>query len=292
MAKSRYEYVKDFERDEALLPNTFVVIRVDGRGFHRFTETHGYEKPNDRRGIALMNAAARAVFREVSDIVFGFGVSDEYSFVLPRSSTLYGRRSAKIQSTVVSCFAAAFVMAWPDHFPGTPLALVPVFDCRAVLYPSLQTLRDYVSWRQADVHINNLYNTAFASLVASGVSPRDAETRLNGTVSADKNELLFSQFGIAYGTLPSVYRKGSILFKGFVRKDDDGAQLDATDEWAPAEVVPELPPLAELEAMSRGNRKRALAKATSGLRKAVLLVHTDVIGDAFWDARPTIVLDP
>jgi tRNA(His) guanylyltransferase len=31
-----------------------------------------------------------------------------------------------------------------------------MFDARAVLYPSDRTLRDYLSWRQADTHINNL----------------------------------------------------------------------------------------------------------------------------------------
>lgn len=32
---SRYEYVKSFERDDILLPNTWIVIRIDGRGFHK-----------------------------------------------------------------------------------------------------------------------------------------------------------------------------------------------------------------------------------------------------------------
>jgi hypothetical protein len=36
-----------------------------------------------------------------------------------------------------------------------PLAYSPVFDGRAVSYPSLAVLRDYLSWRQADAHINN-----------------------------------------------------------------------------------------------------------------------------------------
>ena len=35
MAQSKYEYVKKFERDEVLLPNTWTVIRLDGRGFHQ-----------------------------------------------------------------------------------------------------------------------------------------------------------------------------------------------------------------------------------------------------------------
>jgi hypothetical protein len=31
----RYEYVRNFERDEILLPNTWIVVRIDGRGFHK-----------------------------------------------------------------------------------------------------------------------------------------------------------------------------------------------------------------------------------------------------------------
>jgi tRNA(His) 5'-end guanylyltransferase len=32
----RYEYVRSFERDEVLLPNMWIVVRIDGRGFHKF----------------------------------------------------------------------------------------------------------------------------------------------------------------------------------------------------------------------------------------------------------------
>jgi tRNA(His) guanylyltransferase len=35
MAKSKYEYVKSFEKDDSLLPNTWMVLRIDGRGFHK-----------------------------------------------------------------------------------------------------------------------------------------------------------------------------------------------------------------------------------------------------------------
>lgn len=35
MAKSRFEYVKNYELPDALMPNTFIVVRVDGRGFHK-----------------------------------------------------------------------------------------------------------------------------------------------------------------------------------------------------------------------------------------------------------------
>ncbi len=31
----RYEYVRTFERADTLLPNTWIVVRIDGRGFHK-----------------------------------------------------------------------------------------------------------------------------------------------------------------------------------------------------------------------------------------------------------------
>lgn len=67
-----------------------------------------------------------------------------------------GRRASKLVSLVASLFSAAYVRFWPVHFPDTPLAATPLFDGRAVLYPADSTLRDYLSWRQADTHINNL----------------------------------------------------------------------------------------------------------------------------------------
>lgn len=70
--------------------------------------------------------------------------------------TITGRRASKLVSLVTSCFSGSYVRQWPAHFPATPLAVTPMFDARAVLYPSDQILRDYLSWRQADTHVNNL----------------------------------------------------------------------------------------------------------------------------------------
>ena len=55
MAKSKYEYVKAFEQDDSLLPECWIVVRIDGRGFHKFADAHRYTKPNDKRGLDLMN---------------------------------------------------------------------------------------------------------------------------------------------------------------------------------------------------------------------------------------------
>jgi tRNA(His) guanylyltransferase len=194
------------------LPNTWFVVRIDGKNFHKFTDVHGFEKPNDLRCLSLMNFAASIVIREFNEIIIAYGQSDEYSFVFHKSADVYNRRSAKILTNVNSLFTASFLFHWSKFFSTEILKYPPSFDARIVLYPSIENLRDYLSWRQADVHINNLYNTCFWNLVLKkGLSNAEAEEHLRGTVAADKNELLFAEFGINYNNLPEIYRKGTIL---------------------------------------------------------------------------------
>lgn len=160
-----------------------------------------------------MNQAAISVMEEFRDIVISYGQSDEYSFVFKKDANIYNRRSAKILSYVTSIFTSSYVHHWP-MLQDKKLESLPSFDGRIVIYPSDQNLKDYMSWRQADVHVNNLYNTAFWNLVQqSGLTNQEAEARLRGTFSADKNELLFSEFGINYNAVPAIFRKGTILLR-------------------------------------------------------------------------------
>lgn len=50
MANSRFEYVREFELDDRILPNCWIVVRIDGKAFHKFTEKHNFAKPNDENG--------------------------------------------------------------------------------------------------------------------------------------------------------------------------------------------------------------------------------------------------
>jgi len=83
-------------------------------------------------------------------------------------------------------------------------------------------------------HINNLYNTTFWALIdRGGLTLQEAEKQLmvslaapssrgplltdakrtQGTFANDKNEILFSRFGINYNNEPELFRKGSVLFR-------------------------------------------------------------------------------
>jgi len=35
MAKSKFEYVRQFEAHDECLPHCWIVVRIDGKGFHR-----------------------------------------------------------------------------------------------------------------------------------------------------------------------------------------------------------------------------------------------------------------
>eukprot|EP00887_Chlorella_sp_A99_P005211 scaffold1.g5211.t1 len=255
MANSRFEYVKRFELDDRLLPACWIVIRLDGKGFTRFCDLHGFEKPNDSRGLALMDAAAVDVMREYGDIRIAFGESDEYSFVLHKDTQLYGRRQSKLVSLLASVFTGSYVRRWPQHFPGVALQATPAFDARAVCYPSARILRDYLAWRQADTHINNLYNTCFWCLVKDGATPLQAHEQLRGTLSDYKNELLFSRFCINYNALPERYRKGSVVIR------------------TPARVA----------------KQRQDGSVVERERLEPAVQHVDIIGDAFWESHPQVL---
>lgn len=94
MANSKYEYVRisEADTDYRLLRGTYTIVRLDGRGFHKFSAFYEFEKPNDTRAINLMNHAAKELMAQIPDIKIAYGVSDEYSFLLGRDCAMFDRR--------------------------------------------------------------------------------------------------------------------------------------------------------------------------------------------------------
>ncbi|KAH6940007.1 hypothetical protein HPB50_024009 [Hyalomma asiaticum] len=261
MAKSKFEYVRQFESDDKCLPNCWIVTRIDGKAFHKFSDVHGFEKPNDKRALDLMTRCAERVMEEFSEICMAYGQSDEYSFVFRKNAELYNRRASKIMTNVCSLFTSSYLFYWSSFFTS-PIQYPPSFDGRVVLYPSDANLRDYLSWRQADCHINNLYNTTFWALVQQGgLTTRQAEERLRGTVSSDKNEILFQEFQTNYNNLPALYRKGTVVIREPINDESPGDGSKVLK-----------------------NRKRAIA-----YRLTVL--NIDIIQKDFWSKYPHLLAE-
>ncbi|KAK6198039.1 Thg1 C terminal domain-containing protein [Scheffersomyces amazonensis] len=267
MAKSRFEYVREFERENHLLPQTYIVVRVDGKGFHRFSQVYEFDKPNDIEAIRVMNDAAQEVCRQIPDVLMAYGQSDEYSFLLRKDCRLYDRREMKLITLFSSLMTSAYTYYWNVAHPNNLITIdkkLVVFDARAVVYPNFTVVQDYFRWRQADCHINNLYNTTFWALVLKGgLSTSEAEQTLSGTLSKDKNEILFSRFGINYNNEPEMFKKGTVIVR---------------------EVGKSLASDTPVEDLSN----RQLQRLDKVMRKAEIKVyHQDIITDEeFWDSRP------
>ncbi|KAH9930057.1 Thg1 C terminal domain-containing protein [Fomitopsis serialis] len=256
MAGSRYEYVKKFELPDPLLMGTFLVLRIDGHAFHKLSEAHDFAKPNDERALQLMDHAAR-------------------DLPLSKCTTLYNRRQSKILTTVTSLFTSSYVFNWSKYLPDKELKYPPSFDGRIVMYPSAKEIRDYFAWRQADTHINNMYNTVFWALVLQGgESTTQAHATLRGTVSSTKHEILHSRFGTNYNNLPARYRKGSILVR-------EQVVPDASTLLAPG---PE-------RAAGSPDVENSISPELTKAQFTVELLHGDIIGDEFWDQRPYLLAE-
>lgn len=116
---------------------------------------------------------------------------------------------------------------------------------------------------QADTHINNQYNTCFWALrQQGGMTAREAQAALQGTQTAFKNELLFSRFGINYNDLPARFRKGSIIV--WLAQADEAADGGAA-------------------------REPGYQSAAPRAKRAPAVLHTDIIGRAFWEAHPDVL---
>lgn len=236
MANSKFEYVKRFEHHEPLLSECYLLVRLDGRSFHKFTAKYDFCKPNDPLALHVMNLAGESVLKAFPDVILAYGDSDEYSFLLRRNSELFNRRGDKIATVFTSTFTASYSFYWnkftqedadltlvlPNNDTGNyrkrlpPLepGSLPTFDGRVVVYPHDSNVRDYFSWRQVDCHINNLYNTSFWTLVLKGgLTPRDAEQKLMGTLSKDKHDILFLEHGINYNNEPTMFKRGTTLVR-------------------------------------------------------------------------------
>lgn len=118
-------------------------------------------------------------------------------------------------------------------------------------------------------HINNLYNTTFWAIVQQGgKTEREAHKILQGTVSAEKHDILFKEYGINYNTLDDLYKKGSILVR-----------------------IP--PPMPEIPADGSYKDKKKIEKirkdGIDGTRGPIEILHLDIIKDTFWNDRPWLL---
>ncbi|HEX8536626.1 MAG TPA: tRNA(His) guanylyltransferase Thg1 family protein [Cystobacter sp.] len=187
----------EFFHSLRLLRGAWCVLRVDGRGFSRFTEAH-YDKPFDVRMHEQMVRTASALMEELQGL-YAYTESDEISILFRPEWSLYDREVEKLVSLSAGLASATFT-----HAAGVPA----VFDSRVWLGVNEDAVLDYFRWRQSDATRCALHGWCYWTLRKEGQSAAQASRALHGQSVGFKNELLF-QRGINFNELPLWQRRGS-----------------------------------------------------------------------------------
>lgn len=186
----------EYFRSLRLLPGAWAVIRVDGRGFGRFTGDR-FDRPCDPRFRDLMVTSARALLLELQG-VYAYTMSDEISLLLPPQWDLFDRRWEKAVSVSAGIASAVFTRA-----AGEPVH----FDSRVWLGTEVPQVLDYFAWRQGEAARNALHGWCYWTLRKEDKSVQETTTLLKGKSAAFQNELLFTH-GINFNALPLWQRRG------------------------------------------------------------------------------------
>jgi tRNA(His) 5'-end guanylyltransferase len=184
-----------------VLPNTWIVIRVDGKGFSKLTAN--MEKPFSPIFSSFMEITTTELVDEFNAI-YGYSESDEISILLPLTFDSFDRKVEKLVSISAGIASATFTKA---------SALYGVFDSRIIVLPSVEKVVDYFRWRQNDATRCALNGYCYwTARQQDKMTVSKATSLFNNVNVAFKNEFLF-QHGINFNDLPLWRRRGFGLYK-------------------------------------------------------------------------------
>ena len=150
--------------DQSILPDMFMVARLDGRSFSRLTkEICDFEAPFDERFRDMMINTVKALMDCGFRVVYGFTESDEISLLFHRDENTFGRKVRKFNSILAGIASATFSMQ---------LGQVAALDCRMIPLPNIEKVHDYFLWRQEDAHRNALNSHCYWLLRKEGLDAK------------------------------------------------------------------------------------------------------------------------
>lgn len=186
--------------DHCVLPELYMVARLDGRNFTRLTkEVHQFEAPYDTKFRDYMIETVKHLMDCGFRIQYGYTQSDEISLLFHSQEDTFGRKLRKYNSVLAAEASAKFSLQLGD---------IGCFDCRISQLPTINRVIDYFRWRQEDAHRNALNAHCYWMLRRQGKSENESADYLLKMSVANKNELLF-QNGINFNDLPAWQKRGT-----------------------------------------------------------------------------------
>lgn len=203
----KFEVFKEIK----IVPNCYIIARLDGKGFSRLTESMNLEKPFDKKFKEAMVESIKGLMKETGAIL-AFFESDEISLLFKNDSDFFKRRLEKLNSVLPSILTAECMSQ--EIFKG----FKPVFDCRILVCPTREDVFNVFRWRQNDSLRNCLSGFAFWELVKSGKSRKSATKILQSKKASFKQDLLFKEFGINFNDVEPWKKNGTFVFLKEIKK--------------------------------------------------------------------------
>jgi tRNA(His) 5'-end guanylyltransferase len=258
------------ETERRALPGLPLVVRVDGRGFSRFTK--GMNRPFDQDFADLMVDVAKFLVEQMHASV-AMTESDEISLILdpygkksseqdgedgqspPKPARdgsglrttkfMFDGRFQKLTSVIAGLATVRFVTGaialWPERVGRMP----PVFDCRVFEVPSREEAVAALAWRQA---------VATKNAVSMAARAHFPHARLQNKSSAEMQEMLFREHAINFNNYPARFKRGTFVQRRVFLKELDAETMARIPEGrrpvGPVlrgeTVVLDLPPIRRL----------------------------------------------
>lgn len=225
--------VYETSQDRCVLPNMYIVARIDGRSFTRLTkEVHKFEAPFDEKFRDLMVETVKHLMNCGFNVIYGFTESDEISLLFHLNESAFSRKTRKYISILAGEASAKFSSLLGD---------IGAFDCRLSELPNKQLVEDYFRWRNEDAHRNSLNAYCYWRLRQDNFSQNEATTKIKGMSIADKNELLF-QYGVNFNELPNWQKRGIGFYwkeskkEGFNPKSNEKVLVDRRELFTDFEL--------------------------------------------------------
>ena len=209
--------MKDYEVYSSLkVPkNSKVIVRLDGRAFHKLAKDLDLIKPYDENFYQVMAKVCEDLFKEFSPS-FVYTFSDEISLLL--DNLPFEGRVEKIDSVMAGFTSSSFVMNY-----GAVFKKPPAFDSRIIPINDDDIL-DYFRWRQ-DESWTNCVNSHGISYLKTKYSNNEANDKINGMKLNEIHELLF-QNGINLNDIETYKKRGIGIYRknkkvvGFNKKEN------------------------------------------------------------------------
>ncbi|MHC1741995.1 MAG: tRNA(His) guanylyltransferase Thg1 family protein [Syntrophobacteraceae bacterium] len=218
--------------DLRVLPDMFLVARLDGRAFWRLTrEVRPFQVPFDPEFRDMMIAATEHLMQGELRVVYGYTQSDEICVVFHRDEGSYGHKLRTLDSALAGEASAKFSLLF-----GYPAS----FDCRISQLPNSDVVLDYLEWRFLDAHRNALQLHSYWALRRMGHSKREAAKKAESLSPEEKIEWLRFKAGIEFNELPLWQRRGVGIYWLDVPKDGRDLHADGAQTPLRRRIVHEL----------------------------------------------------